>query len=46
MALPPGPRTPGLADIVRFGRRPLDLLGQCQARYGDVFKVRTTGFGP
>jgi cytochrome P450 len=30
---------------VRFGRRPLDLLRQWQARYGDVFTVRMAGFG-
>ena len=45
MALPPGPRTPGLVNLVRFGRRPLELLRQWQARYGDVITVRMTGFG-
>src|SRR5664280_648797 len=45
MALAAGPRIPGLANIVRFGRRPLDLLRQWQTRYGDVFTVRMTGFG-
>jgi cytochrome P450 len=30
---------------VRFGRRPLDVLRRWQARYGDVFTVRMTGFG-
>jgi cytochrome P450 len=45
MALPPGPRSPGLVNIVRFGRRPLDLLRRWHARYGDVFTVRMTGFG-
>src|SRR5882762_10493302 len=45
MALPPGPRTPGFVNIVRFGRRPLELLRQWQARYGDVFTVRMLGFG-
>ncbi|HEX4186958.1 MAG TPA: cytochrome P450 [Solirubrobacteraceae bacterium] len=45
MALPPGPRTPALVNIVRFSRRPLDLLQRWRARYGDVFTVRLTGFG-
>src|ERR1700704_2224625 len=45
MALPPGPRSPGLVNIVRFGRRPLDLLRRWHARDGDVFTVRMTGLG-
>src|SRR3981081_1738950 len=45
MALPPGPRAPGLVNLVRVGRRPLELLRRWQARYGDVFTVRMTGFG-
>src|SRR5882762_8875997 len=45
MALPPGPRTPALVNIARFGRRPLELLRHWQARYGDVFTVRMLGFG-
>src|SRR6202022_871884 len=45
MALPPGPRTPAIVNLLRFGRRPLDLLRQWQARYGDVFTVRMPGFG-
>src|SRR5260370_38355141 len=45
MALPPGPRTPGIVNLVRFGRRPLELLRRWQARYGDVFTVRMPGFG-
>lgn len=45
MALPPGPRAPGLVNILRFGRRPLQLLDQWRARYGDVFTVRMSGFG-
>jgi cytochrome P450 len=45
MALPPGPRTPAPLNIVRFGRRPLELLRRWHARYGDVFTVRMSGFG-
>jgi cytochrome P450 len=45
MALPPGPRAPGLVNLVRFGRRPLEMLRRWQARYGDLITVRMTGFG-
>lgn len=45
MPLPPGPRTPGVVNIARFARRPLDTLRAWQARYGNVFTVRFTGFG-
>jgi cytochrome P450 len=45
MGLPPGPRAPGLVNAARFGRRPLDVLHAWQARYGNVFSVRFTGFG-
>ena len=45
MALPPGPRAPALVNTLRFVRRPLDLLRQWHARYGDMFTVSFTGFG-
>ncbi|WP_320671181.1 cytochrome P450 [Patulibacter defluvii] len=45
MSLPPGPRAPGLVNLARFVHRPLDALVGWQARYGDVFSVRLTGFG-
>jgi cytochrome P450 family 135 len=45
MALPPGPRAPAVLITVRFARRPLRLLREWHARYGDVFTVRMTGFG-
>jgi cytochrome P450 family 135 len=45
MRLPPGPRAPGIVNIVRFGRRPIQLLRRWHARYGDLFTVRMTGFG-
>src|SRR5450759_740974 len=44
MALPPGPRTPAVVNIVRFARTPLELLRRWQARYGDMFTVRMSGF--
>jgi cytochrome P450 len=45
MTLPPGPRTPGLLNIARFAMRPLQTLRAWQARYGNVFTIRMTGFG-
>jgi len=39
MALPPGPRAPGVYNIVRFARRPLETLRAWRARYGEVFTV-------
>jgi cytochrome P450 len=45
MALPPGPRTPGVVNIVRFGRRPLEVLRKWHARYGDLITVRMPVFG-
>jgi cytochrome P450 len=31
---------------VRFGRHPVELLTRWHARYGDLFTVKMTGFGP
>src|SRR5438094_8355751 len=45
MALPPGPRSPAAVNIVRFARRPLEMLRAWHGRYGDVFTVRMLGFG-
>jgi cytochrome P450 len=45
MALPPGPRAPGLVNLVRFGRSPLEMLRRWHVRYGDLITVRMTGFG-
>lgn len=45
MTLPPGPRAPAAINAVRFARRPLDVLRQWHARYGDVFTVSMIGFG-
>jgi cytochrome P450 family 135 len=45
MALPPGPRSPAVYTTARFVRRPLEMLRDWQARYGDVFTVKLTGFG-
>ncbi|HXN38354.1 MAG TPA: cytochrome P450 [Solirubrobacteraceae bacterium] len=45
MALPPGPSAPAVVNTLRFMRRPLGMLAQWHARYGDAFTVRLTGFG-
>jgi cytochrome P450 len=44
-ALPPGPRTPAVAQAVRYARDPLGFLARHQRRYGDVFTVRFPFFG-
>jgi cytochrome P450 len=43
--LPPGPRTPALYQIAQWVRRPLELLDECQRRYGDVFSLTAPGGG-
>ena len=45
MALPPGPRVPGVLQTAAFMRRPIDFLERCQARYGDCFRARFQGVG-
>ena len=45
MALPPGPRTPGVVNLLRFSRRPLQTLHAWRNRYGDAFTVHMPGFG-
>src|ERR1700735_4751367 len=45
MALPPGPRTPGLVNLFRLATDPLGVLRAWTRRYGNVFTVRFTAFG-
>ena len=45
MGLPPGPRAPGVVNLVRFGRRPIEMLERWHKRYGDVFTVSFIGLG-
>ncbi len=45
MALPPGPRAPAIVNAARFARRPLEVLSEWHARYGDAFTIKMTGFG-
>jgi cytochrome P450 len=44
-ALPPGPRTPGWRQLVRFAGDPLGLLDECHRRYGDAFTLDIAGNG-
>ena len=43
--LPPGPRSPAVAQMVRWIFQPLTLMNDCQRRYGDVFTLRGFGSG-
>ncbi len=46
VALPSGPRTPALFQVVRWLRHPIAMLEDCARRYGDVFTIRFPGFDP
>ena len=45
MALPPGPRVPGVVQTAAFMHRPIEFLLRCQRRYGDCFRARFQGIG-
>ncbi len=45
MALPPGPRAPGLVNLLALAADPLGVLRAWQRRYGNVFTVRFAAFG-
>ncbi|HEY1833358.1 MAG TPA: cytochrome P450 [Solirubrobacteraceae bacterium] len=38
--LPPGPRTPSTLQAIKWALRPLELLDDCSARYGETFTLR------
>ncbi len=44
-ALPPGPRKPRALQTLDWMRRPLPLLQECHARYGDAFTLRLLRWG-
>jgi cytochrome P450 family 135 len=44
-ALPPGPRAPGVVQLLSYARDPLGFLSEHQRRYGDIFSVRFPYFG-
>jgi cytochrome P450 len=45
MSLPPGPRAPGLVQLLHFTQRPLEWLDECARRHGDPFTARFPGLG-
>jgi len=45
MALPPGPGAHPLVQLFHFASRPLQLLEESLARYGDPFTLRLAGHG-
>lgn len=44
-SLPPGPRTPGLLEGLRYARDPLAYFVRLQRRYGHMFSVKFPYFG-
>jgi cytochrome P450 family 135 len=42
--LPPGPRTPMLAQTVSFVRHPVRFLDRVRSRFGPVFRVKLLGY--
>ena len=44
--LPAGPRTPSVVQMMRWIRRPIPMLEDCQARYGDTFTIRFPAMPP
>lgn len=45
MPLPPGPRAPRAVQTARFLSRPVQLMEDCRARYGDTFTLRIARAG-
>lgn len=43
--LPPGPPTPSALQTVRWIARPIELLSDCQRRYGDIFTLNFQPIG-
>jgi hypothetical integral membrane protein (TIGR02206 family) len=43
--LPPGPRAPGIVQLLTFARRPFDFFDACAAKYGDCFTVDMATYG-
>ncbi len=46
VALPAGPRTPSVVQVVQWLRRPIPFLEGCARRYGDVFTLRFPAYDP
>src|SRR5215475_8484994 len=45
MALPPGPRQPGIAQLLEYTFRPLPFFDRCIRDHGDLFTLRMPGLG-
>ena len=45
LALPPGPATGPLFQLLKYSFRPLQFLQAAGERYGDTFTIRLAGFG-
>jgi cytochrome P450 family 135 len=45
VTLPPGPRLPASAQVLRWTMRPCSVLDGCLRRYGNAFTLRLLGFG-
>lgn len=45
MALPPGPRTPGVLALLAFMRRPTESLEEDFRRYGDLYTIKSPLLG-
>jgi len=45
MALPPGPRQPGIAQLLEYTFRPLPFFDRCIRNHGDLFTLRMPGLG-
>jgi cytochrome P450 len=44
-AIAPGPKAPGVWQLLRYTHAPLPLLEECWRRYGDAFLLRWPGYG-
>jgi cytochrome P450 len=45
VTLPPGPKTPGLLNLIRFARDPHGTVRRIHERFGDVVSIRFAFFG-
>ncbi len=45
MSLPPGPREPGIVQLLQFTQRPVPWLEACARKYGDPFSAKFPGLG-
>jgi cytochrome P450 len=46
VSLPPGPSSSALIQTYRYARRPLELLDECAAQFGDIFTLQLVGSRP